>query len=102
MNIELNEQRRSVRVESDGALILGLEEFPVAALKTQLRAWLQSADEMPPAAFVFNSEDPGWHGIFRIEPRPERWQFTSWKERVRSSELLSIEEWRSVLRRSGV
>lgn len=102
MRIELDEQHQSVSVESGGAVVLDLEGFPVVALKAQLRAWLHLADEMPAPAFIFSSGTPEWHGIFRIEPRAEKWQFTSWKERVRSPELLSLEEWRNVLRQSGV
>ena len=102
MKIELDEQGQSLRVESEGAVVLAAEDFPVVALKAQLRAWLQSADETSGPAFVFSSETQQWHGLFRIEPRPGHWQFTSGKERFRSSELLSLEEWRDVLRKSGV
>lgn len=102
MRIELNEQRRSVRVQSGDVVILEVADFPVVALKDQLRLWLQSADDRSAPAFVFSSENPEWSGIFRIEPRPERWQFTSCREQARSSELLSLEEWQNVLRQSGV
>jgi hypothetical protein len=102
LKIELNERRRAVRVESDGCLIFDLKDFPASALKVQLRAWLQSADDASPMSFVFSSENPDWRGAFRIESRLEGWQFTSWKERVRTSELLSLEAWQNVLRQSGV
>jgi hypothetical protein len=102
MKIQLDEQRGSLRVESNGAVVLDLENFPVVELKVQLRAWLRSVDDTSAPVFIFRSDNPNFGGTFRIEPRPERWQFTSWKERVRSPELLSLEEWRQVLRQSGV
>ena len=102
MKVELDEWCRSVQVESGGSVILDVADFPVVALKTQLRAWLDMVDDASSLPFVFSSENPELHGVFRIEPRPERWQFTSWKERMRCSELLSLEEWRNVLRQSGV
>lgn len=102
MRIELNEQRRSVRVESRGTVVLDVEDFPVALLKEQLRAWISSADDTTAPAFAFRSENAELDGIFRIEPRPAMWQFTSSREKVRSSELLSLEEWQNVLRQSGV
>jgi hypothetical protein len=102
MKIQLDEQRRSVRVESEGTVVLELEDFPVAELKVQLCAWLRSVDDLSAPVFIFSSDNPKIHGTFRIEPRPERWQFTSWKERARSPELLSLEEWQHVLRQSGV
>ena len=102
MKIELKERSRFLRVESDGALVLEVNDFPVIELKRKLRSWMGCADDVSAPAFVFSSENQHLHGIFRIEPRPQRWQFTSFKEQVRSSELLSLEEWRNVLRQSGV
>jgi hypothetical protein len=102
MNIELNEENGLLRVESEGVVVLESNPFPVAELKHQLRLWMESADDTSAPAFIFSSKNQDWNGIFRIEPRPNRWQFTSCKERTRSSELLSLEEWREVLRQSGV
>jgi hypothetical protein len=102
MKMELNELSRFLRVESDGALVLEVAGFPVAELKGQLRSWMSSTDDTVAPAFIFSSDNQDWWGIFRIEPRPHRWQFTSSRERFRSSELLSLEEWRNVLRQSGV
>ena len=102
MKIELNEQRHWLRAESGGVIVLEVEDFPVADLVDQLRVWMRLADDISAPAFVFSSENPQWHAIFRIEPRSELWQFTSWRERVRSSELLSLKEWHQVLHRSGV
>ena len=102
MKITLDEQQQSLRVESDGRTVLYAECFPVAALKNQLRAWLELPTQASGSAFIFSSEDRQLHGVFRIEPRPDRWQFTSWRERFRSSELLSLQEWGNVLRQSGV
>lgn len=102
MRIELNERSGFLRVESDGALVLEVNDFPVIELKRQLRSWMGSADDSSAPAFIFSSENQHFRGIFRIEPRPHHWQFTSSKERVRSSELLCIEEWRNVLRQCGV
>lgn len=102
MRITLDEQRELLRVESEGRMVLDVERFPVAALKAQLRAWLRSATETSGSVFIFSSEHRRIDGVFRIEPRPDRWQFTSWKERFRSTELLSLKEWNDMLRQSGV
>jgi len=102
MRVEIDDTARFVRVHSNNKVVVELLDFPVSALKEQLRAWLTIADDGAAPRFIFRSDNPEWTAAFRIEPRPSSWQFTSWKERFRSPELLSLEEWRNVLRQSGV
>ncbi len=102
MRVEIDESARFVRVESNDAIVAELLDFPVIALKEQLRAWLTVASDTAAPCFIFRSDNPEWTGTFRIEPRPKLWQFTSWKERFRSAELLSLEEWQGVLRQAGI
>ena len=102
MKIVLDELRRHLLVESMGKTVLSLDDFPINELRTQLRDWITTVSDDEPRMFCFESDSKELHGLFRIEPRPVNWQFTSWKERRRSSELLTLAEWRSVLSECGV
>jgi hypothetical protein len=102
MRIDFDEPAGLVRVESNGTVIVELRDFPVAPLKKQLRDWLNDVNEVSAKCFIFASDDLQFHGTFRIEPRPQDWQFTSCREYVRSPELLSLGEWRSLLQECAV
>jgi len=102
MNITLDEDQRRLQVESGKKVILDLREYPVRDLKEQLRAWLAIVDDQRAPAFIFTQANSELTGTFRIEPRAAGWQFTSWKELVRSEELLTLGEWRTILQECGV
>lgn len=91
-------ENESVVVTSQGIEIIRLYNFPVFELKEQLRNWLGSVTEENSTCFIFQSLDEANIGIFRIEPRPNGWQFTSVQEFKRSGELLSLDEWRELLK----
>jgi len=95
MDIKLEDN--SIVVSSEGVDILRLYDFPVSELKKQLRNWLEFVTDESAECFIFGSPVESEVGIFRIEPRPNGWQFTSVKESNRSGELLSLDEWREVL-----
>jgi len=95
MDIKL--KNNSVVVTSERNEILNLDDFPVSELKEQLRNWLATVTEINAKCFVFEPPNANESGVFRIEPRPNGWQFTSSKESVRSSEILPLHEWREVL-----
>jgi len=102
MKILLDDSSHHLLVESQGHVILSENGFPVEELRGQLREWVATVSEEQPRMFCFQSDSKEFHGLFRIEARPTNWQFTSWKERSRSPELLTLEEWRSVLSVCGV
>lgn len=95
MDIKLEDN--SVVVISESVNVLTLHNFLVFELKDQLRNWLESVTEESAESFIFESSNINEVGLFRIEPRPGGWQFTSIDESERSSELLSLQEWREVL-----
>jgi hypothetical protein len=84
----------------DGQLLLRLDEFPLTHLAEQLEAWAEAVDDGPNCrAFHFVLDGPRHlSGAFRIEPRPEQWQFTSQYETGRHARLMGIDEVKGLVR----
>ena len=97
MYIYLDKNTKSVAVTSDNCKIVSIDDFPVNDLKAQLCSWLETVTEENAECFIFSSTNKEMAGAFRIEPRADGWQFTSTKETSRSSELLTLGEWKSIL-----
>jgi|GEM_PF-2602248 len=102
MKVEIDDRNSRVRVESNGRIVIDFQGFPAAELTIQLREWVNIVDDKTATSFIFQSIHPEWFATFRIVPRPELWQFSSWKERFHSPELLSLDEWKYVLQSAGV
>ena len=97
MEIYFDQINSTVTVISLKSTVLRLKDFPVEDLKNQLRSWLDRVTEERAECFIFQSDNRDMVGAFRIEPRPDGWQFTSPKEKARSRELLLLVEWKSIL-----
>lgn len=83
----------------EGRVLFQHSAYPIGELACQLQEWsLLVSDESRPVCFVFQSDAREFHGTFRIEPRPELWEFTSWKELRRPRRLLELSVYRSMAR----
>jgi hypothetical protein len=95
--MDIRIEGNSVVVTSNNVKVLHLDDFPTSELRSQLCNWLVAVTEENAKCFIFESTERNQTGSFRIEPRPNGWQFTSIKESTRSNELLSLQEWRNIL-----
>jgi len=102
MRIELNRKSKSIKVISLGTIVLDFDDFPVEELIHQIEAWLSEVTEEKAKVFIYKSHSRELHGTFQIEARPTGWQFTSWKEKRRSPEILTLEQWRAILKKAMV
>ncbi|MDM3870147.1 hypothetical protein QSV34_02130 [Porticoccus sp. W117] len=90
----------SIKVEIEGKLLLKLRNYPLSELSRQLTDWADRVDDSQQAmCFIFHSENSDYLGTFRIEPRPQKWEFTSWKEKRRPPRLLELEEYKSIVQK---
>ncbi len=95
----LDEIRNHVAVYGDGKLILESNELPVEELKKQISEWIDTVNDYANyQCFVFSPKDPALIGSFRIEPRPNGWQFTSMWEKRRSEEIITLADWQTIIR----
>ncbi|MCI5208895.1 MAG: hypothetical protein D3910_08890 [Candidatus Electrothrix sp. ATG2] len=99
MDIEFREDTGYMKVSSEGSIIIEYSGIQICELKEQLSEWLSTVDdEACVKSFIYTPECTELLGIFRIEPRPNGWQFTSIKEKRRTKEILSLQEWRATLK----
>ena len=99
MKLLLDEIRNHVEVHSGGKIVLVTEKLPVEELKQQLVEWIETVNHDDNCqCFIFLPRDQSLVGSFRIEPRPVGWQFTSMWEKRRSEEIISLAEWKKIVR----
>ena len=68
-----------LRVREGSQTLVEFANYPLDALAAQLAEWSKIVDDGK-FCRCFLVELPGLEGTFRIEPRPESWQFTSGHE----------------------
>jgi hypothetical protein len=68
----------NLTVAVDGLRLFTLNSFPLSDLARQAAVWSVAVDDADHyTAFIYRDEQDRWLGAFRIEPRPDGWQFTS-------------------------
>lgn len=77
-----------LEVAIDGEIRATIEDVPIGQLGSELASWTASVNDATPEPFIFSGGmKPELLGVFRIEPRPVGWQFTSTVERSRHMPL---------------
>ena len=99
MKLLLDDENDRVEVHSLGRVILATDKLPVQELKYQLDEWVEIVNDTNNCqCFIFSPRDKELIGSFRIEPRPVGWQFTSMWEKRRSEEIISLNDWKKVVK----
>lgn len=79
-------------VAVDGLRLFTLTSFPLSDLARQAALWAVAVDDADHCtSFIYRDEQDRWLGAFRIEPRPDGWQFTSVFEDRRHSTMLELD-----------
>ena len=82
----------------DGLRLFTLTSFPLSDLARQAAVWSVAVDDADHCtAFIYRDEQDRWLGAFRIEPRPDGWQFTSVFEDRRHSIMLELDSIRDAI-----
>lgn len=88
----------NLTVVVDGLSLFTLTSFPLSDLARQAALWSVAVDDADHCtAFIYRDEQDRWLGAFRIEPRPDGWQFTSVFEDRRHSTMLELDSIRDAI-----
>jgi len=88
----------NLTVAVDGLSLFTLTSFPLSDLARQAAVWSVAVDDADHCtAFIYRDEQDRWLGAFRIEPRPDGWQFTSVFEDRRHSIMLELDSIRDAI-----
>ncbi len=88
----------NLTVTVDGLRLFTLNSFPLSDLARQAAVWSVAVDDADHCtAFIYRDEQDRWLGAFRIEPRPDGWQFTSVFEDRRHCTMLELDNIRDAI-----